>query len=83
MKVLIAGSVKELFQLNPAITKNGDFCYYSYEHHYNRVSSRVRIIKAKYIRKLFNEKVLIQREDCVGTSRVPIKQVWKEKVESK
>lgn len=70
-------SGKKLIQIEYTTKKNGDFCYYSYEHHYNSKSSSDRFIEAEFIKMVKNGKVLIQRRDCQNPSRVPKEQVWK------
>ncbi len=70
-------SGKELIQIEYTTKKTGDFCYYSYVHHYNSRSLSERFIEAEYIKSLSNGKVLIKRDDCKNPSRVPKEQVWK------
>ena len=64
----------ELIQIQHTGRKEGDFCYYSYEHHYNSRSSSVRFIEAEYIR-MAGSKILIQRDDCKNPTRARPEQV--------
>jgi len=57
--------------------KDGDKVVYGYDHHYNCHSSSFRILPARFIQYLPENKCLIKREDCRGNSRVPINQVFK------